>query len=544
MDIKIRMREVIRQMKTVQRYEEAEILDYTEDEDDGFLTVELAATRAGVMPYFDNQTGEVVMELKPEDEIFSDITMNSIKGVPITDRHPPVMLNTKNWKDFTKGTTHLNPRKDGNLLVIDETLFDDELIAYVKSGKKEQVSIGFRAELEEKSGTYDGKEYDRIQRNIRINHVAHVEQGRAGEKVKARIDSKKPVGYSIKLDGYTPPNPDNYGTTQENWGDPTPSIGGLGEMSESEIEAIMPLYAWVDNDDPSEITNKSTDLKLPHHNTDGDVVWNGVVAAMAAVNGARGGVEIPDGDLQDVYEHLANHYTDDFDEEPPELGDSKMEINLTKEGDKSMDKELMEVSFDSYEGLDFDKKVWIEDGTKDEFDKVMDEIMNRKDRDEPEIELTEIEIGDETIRVAEGDAEKIKNLIDKKDELEGKLDSKKDEVDNLESRIDELENENLEEIVQDRLDLIDTAREFIDSFDASGKSAKEIKVEVIKKLDEDFEAEEKSDEYINARFDGAVSTLRKLKSDSYGDNNLMTKKRKDKNDELSKKKQERKNLKK
>ena len=38
---------------------------------------------------------------------------------------------------------------------------------------------------------------------------------------------------------------------------------------------------------------------------------------MTVVNGARGGVDIPDRDRRKVYDHLARHYGE-FDEEPPE----------------------------------------------------------------------------------------------------------------------------------------------------------------------------------------------------------------------------------
>ncbi len=48
------------------------------------------------------------------------------------------------------------------------------------------------------------------------------------------------------------------------------------------------------------------------------VVWRGVVAAMTVVNGARGGVDIPDADRRKVYDHFAAHYAG-FDEEPPEF---------------------------------------------------------------------------------------------------------------------------------------------------------------------------------------------------------------------------------
>ena len=47
-------------------------------------------------------------------------------------------------------------------------------------------------------------------------------------------------------------------------------------------------------------------------------VWRGVAAAMAALKGARGGVDISSADRRGVYNHLARHYRE-FDEEPPEF---------------------------------------------------------------------------------------------------------------------------------------------------------------------------------------------------------------------------------
>ena len=59
--------------------------------------------------------------------------------------------------------------------------------------------------------------------------------------------------------------------------------------------------------------------KLPHHEiVDGRlrVVWNGVRSAMGVLEGARGGVDIPEDDRKDVYLHLVKHY-EEFDKEPP-----------------------------------------------------------------------------------------------------------------------------------------------------------------------------------------------------------------------------------
>ena len=85
-------------------------------------------------------------------------------------------------------------------------------------------------------------------------------------------------------------------------------------------DAMVEAHAWYDDSegDPPE---KKSAYKLPHHAVvDGEVkvVWSGVAAAMNVVAGGRGGVKVPQKDVQPIYDHLAEHYRQ-FDEEPPEL---------------------------------------------------------------------------------------------------------------------------------------------------------------------------------------------------------------------------------
>ena len=87
-------------------------------------------------------------------------------------------------------------------------------------------------------------------------------------------------------------------------------------------DGVALAHAWHDpQEDPEhDPPQEKGAYKLPHHELiDGElrVVWRGVVAAMTVVNGARGGVDIPDADRRRVYDHLAQHYAE-FDEEPPD----------------------------------------------------------------------------------------------------------------------------------------------------------------------------------------------------------------------------------
>ena len=86
-------------------------------------------------------------------------------------------------------------------------------------------------------------------------------------------------------------------------------------------DTMATAHAWYDpsadgNDPPRE----KQAYKLPHHELiDGQlkVVWHGVRQAMQVLMGARGGVDIPDSDRKDVYQHLAEHYRQ-FGKEPPD----------------------------------------------------------------------------------------------------------------------------------------------------------------------------------------------------------------------------------
>jgi flagellar motility protein MotE (MotC chaperone) len=94
-------------------------------------------------------------------------------------------------------------------------------------------------------------------------------------------------------------------------------------------------FAWFDENDPENFGA----YKLPHHdivNGRFSVVWRGVAAAMAALKGARGGVDIPAGDREAVYNHLRRHY-EEFEREAPELSEP-----IYKEGDDVEVKELQE----------------------------------------------------------------------------------------------------------------------------------------------------------------------------------------------------------
>ncbi len=103
-----------------------------------------------------------------------------------------------------------------------------------------------------------------------------------------------------------------------------------------DMMAVKAICAWFDSENP----DVKSSYKLPHHMASGEyaVVWNGVKAAMSALLGGRGGVDMPDADRKAVYNHLAKHYAD-FDETPPEFKSVESEsVDLDAVADKVAEK--------------------------------------------------------------------------------------------------------------------------------------------------------------------------------------------------------------
>jgi uncharacterized protein CbrC (UPF0167 family) len=115
------------------------------------------------------------------------------------------------------------------------------------------------------------------------------------------------------------------------------SSDGSGAKETIDWSKYREGFAWYDENDPENFGS----YKLPHHdivNGRFSVVWRGVVAAMAALRGARGGVNIPAEDKQAVYNHLRRHY-EEFGKEAPEFSEL---IESQEKGDDEEVKEWQE----------------------------------------------------------------------------------------------------------------------------------------------------------------------------------------------------------
>ena len=154
---------------------------------DGRLRVDGYLTRTGVFEYR-NPDGSVRREYRPPEEVFNADSLATFELVPLTDNHPPEMVTAQNAKQYAVGATGESVRQDGDRVAASIVVFDAGVIAKLERGKV-QLSCGYEADVEDSPGEIDGQRYDAIQRNIRGNHVAIVDVGRAGPDVRIRMDA-------------------------------------------------------------------------------------------------------------------------------------------------------------------------------------------------------------------------------------------------------------------------------------------------------------------------------------------------------------------
>lgn len=123
------------------------------------------------------------------------------------------------------------------------------------------------------------------------------------------------------------------------------------------------VHAWEDPDLDRETKAR---YKLPHHKRVGDeirTVFRGVQAAMAALNGARGGTDIPEADRPRVHSHLRKHY-EEFDREAPELRPLSAiatEVAFAVEQDRAYDLDAWLDALEAGDSAASDRTTWLAD---------------------------------------------------------------------------------------------------------------------------------------------------------------------------------------
>ena len=164
--------------------------------DEGYLIChDVPINRIGIYDYLGREIGmdgadsmKSFKVLRRPEEVFSPATLASFEGKPVTDDHPPENVTSENIHAFARGHTQNVRRgtgKDEGYTIADLYITDPQLVDDVMNGKR-QISCGYTYDLfPHKNGTFE-------QQSLRGNHVAVVDEGRAGRRVSIK-DSKPKI---------------------------------------------------------------------------------------------------------------------------------------------------------------------------------------------------------------------------------------------------------------------------------------------------------------------------------------------------------------
>lgn len=172
---------------------------------DGYIIcMNVPIARIGYQEYLDTElkAPSIAMDKVPginrvyreESEVFDEKTIASFEAMPVTDDHPRELVNADNWNLYAKGTA-TNVRRgvgeDSDKIVADIHINDKALVTVVENKMKEQISCGYTCDWVYEDGVIK-------QKNIRGNHVAIVQRGRAGIDIAIRDELPEILQESVK----------------------------------------------------------------------------------------------------------------------------------------------------------------------------------------------------------------------------------------------------------------------------------------------------------------------------------------------------------
>lgn len=167
---------------------------------EGYLKGRACVTCIGVFSYL-NADGTTTNELRLPEEVMNQDSLATLEGKPLTNDHPMFGVDASSAKLLQVGSV-FKVDNDPYKVYCDIMITDAQAVADVKAGKRE-LSCGYDCEVEDASGVYGGVAYNRIQRNIRYNHVALVHKARAGDDARLRMDGAGVMMNSVMRTGKT-----------------------------------------------------------------------------------------------------------------------------------------------------------------------------------------------------------------------------------------------------------------------------------------------------------------------------------------------------
>lgn len=187
-------------------YDKAPIESHRKIDDNGFLHVDIAnVTKEQVAPYKGDEipdyerlgfkADEIYKAYRPAEELEKPETINSLNGIPILLNHH---LDTADnpQKQHRIGSTGTDASFDRPYLRNSLHIQDADAIKRINDGSMKELSLCYRYTPVKKSGEFKGEHYDFLMTDISCNHLALVDEGRAG--ADCYVSDSKPE--EVKMD--------------------------------------------------------------------------------------------------------------------------------------------------------------------------------------------------------------------------------------------------------------------------------------------------------------------------------------------------------
>jgi hypothetical protein len=172
----------------VARYDKGLVQGQTELTSEGYIKAKAIVTRCGVFLY-KNPDGTIRKELRHPDDVLKEDSLESIKMIPIVNGHPPERLvSAENAKILSVGFTGELVENNDPYIIANMVITDKDTVKEIRDRKKNELSLGYTVDLIEDSGVYFGEPYEFRQTNIKYNHLAIVEEARAGSQARISLD--------------------------------------------------------------------------------------------------------------------------------------------------------------------------------------------------------------------------------------------------------------------------------------------------------------------------------------------------------------------
>lgn len=158
---------------------------------EGYLTGKICVTGAGVFRYLGDDH-KFVGRLRDRDQVKAATA--SINCKPVTLQHPNQPVNLDNVGDLQVGMSANDAEFDGLNNYVTVTVTDKKAVDAIEKGEVKAISMGYRCNIVDNDGVWQGTHHDQEQKDIVYNHIALVKNGRAGDQVRFMVGDSADFG--------------------------------------------------------------------------------------------------------------------------------------------------------------------------------------------------------------------------------------------------------------------------------------------------------------------------------------------------------------